>query len=127
MVKWFGLGIAALVVVEPRYVVEAVSYVRVLRTQGLFSDHQCTFVERFGLSVAALGVVEVPQVVGVGGEARMIWPKRFFVDQEDAALAASCWPTVSSSCRQPAAASTVISFLLPTRIQRGPASSAHSR
>jgi hypothetical protein len=40
LVKGFGPRVLALLVVEPRQVVETLGHVRVLRPQGLFSDRQ---------------------------------------------------------------------------------------
>ncbi len=80
MIEWLGLGEMALGMVESCQVVEASGHVRVLWSQGLFNDCQCTLVERLGLGVMALSLVELRQVVEVSGQVGMVWTKSLLGD-----------------------------------------------
>jgi hypothetical protein len=65
LIKRFGLGIFPLFVVKAGQPVQRISYLRMFRTQRLFTDSQCSLIERFGLGIFPLFIVEECQVVGV--------------------------------------------------------------
>ncbi len=77
LVPRLRLGVLALVVVEPRQVVEARGNTRVLGTQRLLPDRQGAFVGRLGLGVSALETVDLRQVVEARGKARVLRPEPF--------------------------------------------------
>ena len=63
LVQWLGLGVLALVFVEPRQIVQGRRRVRVVWPQRLLVDRQRPLVQWLGLGVLALVVVEQRQIV----------------------------------------------------------------
>ena len=63
LVERLGLGVAALVLVQLRQIVQAVATSGMVGTERLLVDRQRALVERLGLGVAALVAVEHSQIV----------------------------------------------------------------
>ena len=79
-----GLGIAALLPVEHREVVETGGDIRMLGTERLLADGEGAFVQRLGLGIAALRLVERREVIETGGDIRMLGAERLLADGEGA-------------------------------------------
>ena len=79
-----GLGVAALVLVQPGQVVERGAHVGVVGPQRLLADGEAALVERLGLGVAALGPVQPGQVVERLCHVGVVRPQRLLADGEAA-------------------------------------------
>ena len=60
LVERLGVGIAALVVVKHRQIVQRLRDIGMIGTKRLFSDRQRALVERLGVGIATLLLVKLP-------------------------------------------------------------------
>jgi len=73
LVQRLGQRVLALVVVEPRKVVQALGHIGMVWTEGLLPNRQRALVQRLGQRVLALVVVEPRKVVQALGHIGMVW------------------------------------------------------
>ena len=71
------LRISTLIAVKQPKIIEIAANRGVLRSQRLFSNGQCAFVQRFGFRKATLPRVQQSQVVDGNADGTMVWPDAF--------------------------------------------------
>ena len=84
LVERLRIGVATLVIVKQRQVVQRHGHIRIVRAARLFVDCQRTLVERFGVSITALVVVKRSQTDHRCGDIGLVGAKRLFSDRQRA-------------------------------------------
>src|SRR5205823_2638458 len=76
------LGIASQCTQAPNIVLSHEARVRVLRSQLLLTDHQCSLAQRLGLFIPALIPIEGRQVTETSGGVGMGWSQLLLLDSQ---------------------------------------------